>query len=166
MENPSLYLEYPKHRIRALFHGHLIADSDRVIIAHQGFLPAQVYFPREDVETAALSRADRSSYCALKGDARYYTLVRDRSVIEHAAWSYEGPLEAAEDLRDMIAFDAHYVEIQEDVREDAMWDAQAERMSDYIRHTDSGSGRSQQAPWTPNVSRPGENALEYDDDRP
>jgi len=164
MTSPLLTLKQPHHRVRALFHGHLIADTEHAVILHQDGLPAEVYFPRDDVEMAVLTRADDSAFCPVKGDARYYTLMRDREIIEQAAWSYEGPLPTAEALRDLIAFDRRWVQIEGE-SPDKLWDAQAEKMSDYIRHTDSGAGASQGRPWAPNVSRPGEDSLEYDDDR-
>jgi hypothetical protein len=62
----------------------------------------------------------------------------------------------------MVTFDLDVVTIEEEDSTDAMWDAQANRMTDYIRHTDSGSGRSQDQAWAPNVATPSETMDEDD----
>jgi len=166
-ESP-LAFGHPRHHVRALFHGHLLADSDKAVAVQQDGQPVRFFFPREAVEMEALVPTDFTREYPDYGVARYFTIYRDRGIIEHAAWSFEQPRGPAEHLRGMITFDVDVVQIEEDDREDRVWDAEAERMSDYIRHTDSGSGRSQDAPWAPTVGVASENLgedEEIDDDR-
>ncbi|MBS0331625.1 MAG: DUF427 domain-containing protein, partial [Proteobacteria bacterium] len=43
-------------RWRALFAGHVIADSNKALILKEANYPPVVYFPREDVEMGYMSR--------------------------------------------------------------------------------------------------------------
>lgn len=166
-ESP-LAFGHPTHRVRALFHGHLLADSDRVVAVRQEGQPERFFFPRESVEMEALVPTEFTREHPDYGVARYFTIYRDRGIIEHAAWSFEQPAEAAEHLRGMITFDLDIVQLEEAEGEDRLWDAEARRMSEYIRHTDSGAGISQDTPWAPNVGVASENLgedEEIDEDR-
>jgi len=99
-------------RVRALFEGHEIADSANALVLREGDYPPVVYFPREDVEMLVLRKTDKTSRCPYKGEASYYTIYRDRQIIENAAWSYEDPIEGAELIRGRIAFYPEHVDIQ------------------------------------------------------
>jgi uncharacterized protein (DUF427 family) len=99
-------------RVRALFEGHEIADSANALVLREGDYPPVVYFPREDVEMLVLRKTDKTSRCPFKGEASYYTIYRDRQIIENAAWSYEDPIEGAELIRGRIAFYPQHVDIQ------------------------------------------------------
>lgn len=149
----KLAFSHPKHRVRALFHGHLLADSADVVVVREAGEPERHFFPRDSVAMEYLSATDIARSTG-KGEARFFTIHRDREIVERAAWSIEQPNAAAEDLRGRLTFDLDAVTIEEEVAEDRVWDAEAQRMSDYIRHTDSGSGRSQDTPWPANVSVP------------
>lgn len=155
-ESP-LAFGHPAHRVRALFHGHLLADSDQAVAVRQDGQPERYFFPRESVEMEALVATEFTREFPDYGVARFFTIYRDRGIIEHAAWSFENPTGPAEHLRGMITFDVDIVQLEQDEGEDRLWDAEAQRMSEYIRHTDSGSGRSQDEPWAANVAVPSEN---------
>ncbi|NBB15974.1 DUF427 domain-containing protein [Caulobacter sp. SLTY] len=99
-------------RVRALFEGHEIADSANALVLREGDYPPVVYFPREDVEMLVLRKTDKTSRCPFKGEASYYTIYRDRQIIENAAWSYEEPIEGAELIRGRIAFYPQHVDIE------------------------------------------------------
>ena len=91
-------------RWRVLFQGHVIADSgDALVLKEANYAPV-VYFPREDVDMAYMSRTDRSTHCPYKGDASYYTLLMDGRFAENAVWSYEDPYPAMEQIRGRLAF--------------------------------------------------------------
>jgi uncharacterized protein (DUF427 family) len=140
--------------VRALFRGHLIAASDKVMVVRPQGEPAQYYFPPDAVEMSVLQPNDRTDTSAL-GEARYFTLYRDREILEDGAWSYSGPTSTVGDIADMIAFNPQYVDIEIDSPQVA---TESPVIDDYIRHTDSGSGRSQEEAWDPTVGRPGEGA--------
>lgn len=140
--------------VRALFHGHLIAASDQVFVVRESDGTAEYYFPQDAVETGVLQPNDRTLTNAL-GEARYFTLYRDREILEDAAWSYPNASSTVAEIADLIAFNPNYVDIEIDSPQVA---AESPIIDDYIRHTDSGSGRSQDETWDPTVGRPGEGA--------
>lgn len=163
----SLMIARPKHQIQATYHGHLLTTSEEAVVVRQDGQPDRVFFPLHGVGTESLVETPFERDIAGIGRARFYTLHRDASVIEHAGWTFVDVAPGLEDLKGLITFDLDQVKIEEDDSTDRLWDAEAERMSDYIRHTDSGSGRSQDAPWAPNVGVASENLGEDEeiDDR-
>ena len=136
-------------RVRALYQGHVIADTDHALALQEASYPVVQYFPREDVAMDFLSRTERGTHCPYKGDAAYYTISRDGEIAENAVWTYEHPYPAMERIKDFVAFYPNLVEIHE-IDEDA--DPAAIR--DAIEHTDSGSGQSQLDHWAANVREP------------
>ena len=141
--------------VRALFHGHLIAASDKALVIRHGEDPATYYFPEDAVEKGVLQPNERTTSSAL-GEARYFTLYRDREILEDAAWSFPRASATVSEIADMVAFNPDYVDIEIDQLRQAAPESPA--IDDYIRHTDSGSGRSQEETWDPTVGRPGEGA--------
>jgi uncharacterized protein (DUF427 family) len=104
-------IEPNPRRVRAMFAGHVIADTTGALTVHeQGHAPVQ-YFPREDVETSRLGKTDHHTRCPLKGEASYYALAMDGEIQPRAVWSYEDPLEGAEALRGYMAFDPRWTEV-------------------------------------------------------
>ena len=84
--------------------GKIIADtSDALTLREASYLPVQ-YIPRPDVDMAALTRSEHTSYCPYKGDASYYSIPAggDRSL--NAVWTYETPFEAMAQIKDYVAF--------------------------------------------------------------
>lgn len=147
--NHSLSFSHTPLRIRALYQGHVIADSSAAVrLKETGYKPVW-YFPREDVAMAFLAPTARRTTCPYKGQARYYSVLMDGHLGESVVWSYEDPYPAAEALRGLLAFFPNQVEIHEldlgEARED---------IADVILHTDSGSGRSQMEHWPANVVGP------------
>jgi uncharacterized protein (DUF427 family) len=142
----------PSHRrVRALYNGHLIADSGAAVIARESTYPPVVYIPKADIEMEVLHPTTHASFCPYKGDASYWTINRDGQIAENAGWSYETPFPASTAISGFIAFYPNVVTIEEYDTPPSSGVDQA--MSDYIRHTDSGSGRSQDEHWAPTVGQ-------------
>ena len=99
-------------RVRALFEGHDIADSDDVIVLREAGHPPAYYFPRKDVFMVFLSQTDKVTRNPDKGDARYFTIYRDQHIVDNVAWSYAAPNAPFAAIADRIAFQAAHVEIQ------------------------------------------------------
>jgi len=151
----TIVLKSPTRRWRAAVGGHLIADSDRALIAEEPGRAPVVYFPQEDVETEVLSRTSRTSHCPLKGDAVWYSIARDGDVFENAVWSYEEPLPGVAQIAGRLAFDTAQVEVY--AVDDASVNPRhvdAATVDEVVLHTDSGAGRSQRETWPPNVDGP------------
>ncbi|MGH6920491.1 MAG: DUF427 domain-containing protein [Geminicoccaceae bacterium] len=99
-----LIVEPGRKRVRAVFNGETVADSDRVLVMHESGYRPITYVPREDVRMDLLRPSEQHTHCPFKGDASYWTIeVGDRRA-ENAAWSYEDPYEEAEIVRGHIAF--------------------------------------------------------------
>jgi uncharacterized protein (DUF427 family) len=139
-------------RVRVLFHGHEIADSADVVVVHEADLPPVRYFPRDDVQMSFLRRTDKITHCPYKGDAAYFTIVRDGVIVENAVWSYEDPKTSVGEIGGRLAFYPENVDFQAQ----GLTASQTERrdIDEAVRHTDSGSGASQAEHWAPTVDRP------------
>jgi uncharacterized protein (DUF427 family) len=99
-------------RVRALFEGHDIADSDDVITVRAEGHPPVYYFPRKDVFMVFLSQTDKVTRNPDKGEARYFTIYRDQHIVDNVAWSYESPHAPFAAIAGRIAFQPAHVEIQ------------------------------------------------------
>jgi uncharacterized protein (DUF427 family) len=84
--------------------GRVIADTRAALTLREASYPAVQYIPRGDVDMAALTRSEHTTYCPYKGDASYYSIAAggDRSL--NAVWSYETPFEAMAQITGYIAF--------------------------------------------------------------
>jgi uncharacterized protein (DUF427 family) len=97
-------IEANSFRVVVTVRGKVIADSRAVLtIREASYAPVQ-YFPRADVDMAALTRSEHTTYCPYKGDASYYSIPAggDRSV--NAVWTYEAPFEAMARIKEYVAF--------------------------------------------------------------
>ena len=150
--------------VRVLFEGHEIADSDDALILQEANYPPVYYFPRDDVRMAFLRRTDKSTHCPYKGQATYYTIYRDRQIIEDAVWSYEAPPPALIQIAGRLAFYPEHGEFQLGDLTPAQ--TQALDVGEVIRHTDSGSGTSQAEHWPPNVTSADPDREEREVDQP
>jgi len=133
-------------RIQVVYNGHVIADTRRALTLKEASYRPVIYFPREDVDMAFLTRTDHSTHCPYKGDASYFTLLMDGRFAENAVWTYETPYPAMQAIRGLLAFYPNQVEIRE-VGEAAQPDV----VKEAILHTDDGAGQSQREHWAPTV---------------
>lgn len=143
-------------RWRAMYSGHVIADTDDALILQEANYPPVVYFPRDDVAMEYMARTDRSTHCPYKGDAAYYTLLMNGHIAENAVWTYEHPYPAMALIEDRLAFYPDKVEVydvddaavnphpQTEVERDGGVDA-------IVQHTDAGDGAAQRERWQPRV---------------
>lgn len=118
--SPFHIVAHPE-RVRVLFEGHELADSDDVMVVSEPGCDDVFYFPRKDVQMSSLRANQHTTRCAWKGEASYFTIMRDGHVIEDVAWSYETPTADAEMIARRIAFDPRHVDFQvETVPQDQM----------------------------------------------
>ena len=99
-------------RVRVLFEGHDIADSDDVVVVREKGHPPVRYFPRKDVFMVFLSKTDKVTRNPDKGDAHYFTIYRDQHIVDNMAWSYETPNAPFAAIADRVAFYPEHVEFQ------------------------------------------------------
>ncbi len=98
-ENPA--------RVRVWAGNVLIADSCAAIELRESGYPARQYIPREDIAGERLRQSSTVTHCPFKGDATYYSLEVDGTVLPDVAWSYEQPFTAMAAIRERLAFDTH-----------------------------------------------------------
>lgn len=163
-ESHPISITHAATTVRVLFEGHEIADSDDVLVLKEANYPPVYYFPRDDVQMLFLRRTDKTTHCPYKGDASYFTIYRDANVVENAVWSYEDPYPSVGQIANRVAFYPEHVEFQLGARTAS--ETQDVNVDEVIRHTDSGSGRSQAEHWPPNVDMPDPDKVEHDVDAP
>jgi len=101
------------NRVRALYQGHVIADTNHALtVLETGLAPVQ-YFPREDVEMGFLGKTEHHTHCPYKGEASYFTLTMDVHVEENVVWTYENPIHDVLAIKDYVAFYPNRVEVYE-----------------------------------------------------
>ena len=84
---------------KATWNGTTIANSDACIEVE-----GNQYFPKADVVAGCLQPSQNTTVCSWKGTASYYDVVVDGKVNKDAAWYYPAPKDAAENIKDYIAF--------------------------------------------------------------
>ena len=84
---------------RALWKGKVIAES-----AHCQEVEGNLYFPPDAVKKDFLRESDTQTVCPWKGTASYFDVVVDGEVNKDAAWFYPDPKEAANHIKDHVAF--------------------------------------------------------------
>lgn len=115
MPTPEGYITLTANprRVRARFENHVIADTASALVLQEGDYPAVQYFPREDVDTAFLSKTEKTTHCPHKGDASYYSIFINGDLSENCAWSYEAPIAGMEAIAGRIAFYPDKVDVYE-----------------------------------------------------
>ncbi|APG46371.1 DUF427 domain-containing protein [Phaeobacter porticola] len=84
--------------------GAVLGESANALELSEGDLAPVIYFPRGDIATALLDRSDKTTHCADKGDASYFSIVNKSTVTDNAVWSYENPNDAVAEIKDHLAF--------------------------------------------------------------
>jgi uncharacterized protein (DUF427 family) len=103
----ALYLEPTPRRIRVVVGGETVADSRNAFMLHESGHQPVYYFPADDVRSELLESSDRHTHCPKKGDASYWTIRANGTVVEAGAWYYPDPLPGAAGLKGLVAFYWH-----------------------------------------------------------
>ncbi len=118
-DDPRHYMRIKpvKGRVRILLGGRVLAESKRalrLLEAGHDILDPVLYLPLADVR-ANLAPVEKRTFCPLKGHASYFDLVSDQGQVEvpEIAWSYQETLDCAVGIKDLVAFDASRVAIEE-----------------------------------------------------
>lgn len=80
--------------------GQVLADSARPKILYETLIPPRYYLPRADVRMELLTESDTRTWCAYKGEARYWS----SGSVQDICWSMDDPLSDGVDVRGMVAF--------------------------------------------------------------
>jgi uncharacterized protein (DUF427 family) len=102
-DHPITITRNAKH-VRVIFAGQTIADTTWALTLREaGYAPVQ-YIPRADVAMNLLKPTTHASHCPYKGDASYFTIEAGGCSAENAAWSYEQPYPAMNEIKEYLAF--------------------------------------------------------------
>jgi uncharacterized protein (DUF427 family) len=85
--------------MKAIWNDVTLAESDDTIVVEGNH-----YFPPDSVKRDYLQESDTHTTCPWKGEANYYTVVVSDAVNKDAAWYYPDPKEAAQHIKDYVAF--------------------------------------------------------------
>lgn len=91
---------------KAIWNGAVLAESDNCEVVE-----GNQYFPLASIHQEYFQTSDTHSTCPWKGEASYYTVTVDGKENKDAAWYYPSPKEAAQQIKDHVAF-WHGVEVQ------------------------------------------------------
>jgi uncharacterized protein (DUF427 family) len=97
-------IELNRSRVVVKVGGKIVADTNDALTLREASYPPVHYIPRQDVNMAALSRSEHTTYCPYKGDASYYSIAAGGDRSRNAVWTYESPFEAMAQIKDYIAF--------------------------------------------------------------
>lgn len=100
-------------RVRAMFAGHVIADSDDVLVLSRPGLPDMRFFPQEDVETGYLGATGRTSSDPDLGAATCYTWTMEGEIVEQAVCAFDNPPPGAEAVAGRLCLSPTVFEIYE-----------------------------------------------------
>ena len=82
----------------------MLGETNDALELREGAYPPVIYFPRKDIAMAFLDGTSHSSHCPHKGDAHYFSIVTKSQTIANAAWSYEDPENAVDQIKGYLAF--------------------------------------------------------------
>ena len=85
--------------MRATWKGTVIAESDDTIV-----IEGNHYFPPDSIRSENFIESPHQTTCPWKGKASYYDVVVDGERNENAAWYYPNPKDAANEIKDYVAF--------------------------------------------------------------
>jgi len=92
--------------VRIVFNGQEIVNTNNAVRVLETSSPPTFYIPREDVKSnGTVTQAQgKSSHCPWKGDATYWDITVGDKTSEAAAWSYEDPIPAFQNIRSYLSF--------------------------------------------------------------
>ncbi len=85
--------------MKAIWNNEVIAESNDTIV-----IEGNHYFPPNAVNKDYLTSSQTHTTCPWKGIASYYSLQVNGNENEDAAWYYPQPKEAADQIKDYVAF--------------------------------------------------------------
>jgi len=85
--------------MKAIWKDVTLAESDDTIVVEDNH-----YFPPDSVKKEYLKESATHTTCPWKGEASYYDVVLSDEVKKDAAWYYPEPKEAAQQIKDYVAF--------------------------------------------------------------
>jgi len=85
--------------MKAIWNDVILAESDETVV-----IEGNHYFPPNSINKEYFHESEKKSTCPWKGLASYYSIIVDKKSNDDAAWYYPEPSEAAENIKDYVAF--------------------------------------------------------------
>ena len=85
--------------MKATWNGTVLAESNQTIIIENNH-----YFPPQSVNKEFFTESDTHTICPWKGKASYYDVEVNGEVNTDAAWYYPDTKEAANEIKNYVAF--------------------------------------------------------------
>lgn len=85
--------------MKAIWNDTVIAESDNTVVVERNH-----YFPPSSIKKEYFKPIDKTSSCPWKGKASYYDIKVNGDTNAGAAWYYPQPKEAANNIKDHVAF--------------------------------------------------------------
>lgn len=85
--------------MKATWRGKVLAESESTVV-----IEGNHYFPVESISQEYLTESTTHTHCPWKGEASYYHVVVDGETNRDAAWYYPTPKEAAQEIKNRVAF--------------------------------------------------------------
>lgn len=85
--------------MKAVWNGTVIAESDDTIVVE-----GNQYFPPDSIDKQYFKPSDSHTICSWKGEASYYNVEVNDKVNKDAAWYYPSPKDAAQNIKNYVAF--------------------------------------------------------------
>lgn len=77
----------------------MVAESQDTVVVEGNH-----YFPPGSVQWDHFDETDHTTVCGWKGTANYYSLKVADKTLQNVAWTYHDPKDAAEEIKDYVAF--------------------------------------------------------------
>ncbi len=91
-------------RLRAVFGGEVIAESDAALVLNETGYPPRIYFPPAAVRKERLAHSEHAPRCPWKGQAAYWSVTAGGETLENGAWAYPTPLPELAAIADYVSF--------------------------------------------------------------
>lgn len=85
--------------MKAIWKNQVLAESNETIVIENND-----YFPPSSLNLQFFTKSVTTTKCPWKGTASYYTIVVNDEKNTDAAWYYPSPKEAANEIKDYVAF--------------------------------------------------------------
>jgi uncharacterized protein (DUF427 family) len=100
-----------RRRLTVSVGGVTLVDTDDTTIVFETSLAPRLYVAPKHVATNLLRPSQTSSYCNYKGDATYWSVDVDGTVVDDVAWTYDNPLPESLPIKGYFSFDASRVQL-------------------------------------------------------
>ena len=85
--------------MKATWENQILAQSDQTIVVEGNY-----YFPPQSIAKEFFQPSDKHTTCPWKGLANYYHIQVGEKVNQDAAWYYPEPKQAAQSIKNYVAF--------------------------------------------------------------